>query len=81
MAHETACPECGRRWSGRRECHCAACHHHFGSPSSFDRHQVDGRCLTSAEMVTPMDATGRPRLVPSDNKYGTVWILRARTDR
>lgn len=68
----THCHDCGRKWTGRRECHCASCHNHFGSPSSFDRHFVAGRCMTAQELIDT------DQLTPVSRKTGTVWVRERR---
>jgi hypothetical protein len=70
----TQCQACGRRWTGKTECHCPSCHQHFGSPTAFDRHLVGGRCLPAHEMIEP-SKTGIPRLTPTTRKTGTVWVV------
>lgn len=76
----THCHTCGRRWTGKRECHCTRCHNHFGSESAFDRHQLAGRCLDASEMVDPIREGGPPRLVPTSRQTGVVWVTGKRKD-
>lgn len=51
----TTCRTCDTTWYGLTECHCATCHHHFGSIDAFDRHRqgpVDTRhCVDPAVVV------------------------------
>jgi hypothetical protein len=71
----TRCHECGRRWTGKTECHCTRCHNHFGSPTAFDRHMIAGKCLPAHQLVEPVTEGGPPRLTPVTRKTGTVWIV------
>lgn len=65
------CGGCGRRWSGHAECHCSACHQHFSSVATFDKH------VTSAGHVQPgglRGKDGKPVLMPVQRKSGVVWV-------
>jgi hypothetical protein len=65
------CPDCHRTWHGHAECHCAECHHHFGSDTAFLVHQAAGECRDPA---TILDGQGEPRLKPVKRKDGLVWV-------
>lgn len=46
-----SCGSCDNRWAGASTAHCGGgrgCHVTFSSPSSFDRHRREGRCLAPA---------------------------------
>jgi hypothetical protein len=66
------CPDCWRTWNGLAEAHCSACCLHFRSDAGFDRHRVDGRCLTPGELQRP-GKNGKPRLV--ETRRGWVTAL------
>lgn len=38
------CLVCGKTWTGRSRCHCAACHEHFNSIYAFNCHRKDFKC-------------------------------------
>lgn len=77
-----SCNQCGRGWTGLKECHCATCHESFSTESNFDRHRifdVDGdwetrRCLTPEEMVALRTKSGSAVLDQSQRKFGRVWV-------
>lgn len=45
---------CGRKWTGMRECHCSGCHQQFKSEAAFNKHRPGKgpvrKCLTRPEM-------------------------------
>ena len=49
----TACGQCGRRWSGRAECHCTVCHLHFGGVAAFDYHRLGDACKPLDVLLAP----------------------------
>ena len=83
--------ECGRRWGGLAECHCAECHLHFLSVTGFDRHrwhrigkrgdvvEWESGCSAPREMLK-LGRNGKPRMVPAERLYGTVWVSSLRND-
>lgn len=58
------CGDCGRWWTGLRECHCTVCHAHFSTVDGFDAHRPSGTC------INPLDA--RVKGDPLREKT-TVW--------
>jgi hypothetical protein len=76
------CNVCGRGWTGLKEAHCASCHESFSTEMNFDRHRtfdVDGdwntrRCLTAEEIGRMRTKAGRPVLVQTERKHGSVWV-------
>jgi hypothetical protein len=36
---------------GSNRCQCSGCDRHFSSVASFDKHRIEGRCLTTDEML------------------------------
>lgn len=72
--------DCGRKWTGHTEAHCATCHTHFTSDGAFDRHlaspKSDDACYPPA---TILRKDGTPALEAIQRKYGLVW--RVRDDR
>lgn len=75
--------DCGRRWDGLAQVHCAAalCHRHFGSVSAFDLHRagpVDSRyCADPASAIWGLGSkyADLPRLKPVDGPHGVTWVL------
>jgi hypothetical protein len=65
------CMTCHRTWHGYEECHCAGCHQHFASDSSFLMHQTADECRDPATIV---DRDGVPRLKQVQRKDGSVWV-------
>lgn len=53
------------------ECHCAACHRHFGGIYAFDMHRVKDACADPAEL---RKKNGRSRLMSVERKSGLVWV-------
>lgn len=68
MGSYGSCGVCGRRWAGRRECHCPSCHLQFGSPSAFERHVSSRGCVPAASFA----ATAVLR--PQNRLFGVVWV-------
>ncbi len=57
-----SCGSCTNRWAGGNTAHCGGahgCHINFSSPTAFDRHRREGRCLdpAAAGLVT-LDRAG-----------------------
>lgn len=44
MSAPASCRGCDTKWIGLRVCHCSACHVTFTGVTTFDMHQVRGRC-------------------------------------
>lgn len=55
----TACAGCGRRWSGRAEAHCSACHLHFGGVGGFDYHLTAQGCKPLGLLLDPPPQVAR----------------------
>lgn len=60
---------CDCKFTGKRTCHCSACHHTFASPNSFDWHQrmfsPYGLVCLNPEMVFRRDGS---RVLFQDSK-------------
>lgn len=69
--------ECGRKWTGHSECHCASCHEHFTNDSAFIRHlaspQSDDACYPPSGTVRK---DGSPALVQTQRAHGPTWMVR-----
>lgn len=69
--------ECGRKWTGNSECHCASCHSHFTSDSAFIAHlaspQSDDACYPPSG-ITRKD--GSPALELIERTHGDTWRIR-----
>lgn len=69
--------ECGRKWTGHSECHCATCHEHFTNDSAFLRHlaspQSDDACYPPSEANR---RDGTPALVQTERVHGLTWMVR-----
>jgi hypothetical protein len=71
----TTCPTCTREWTGLAECHCGACHRHFGSLATFDGHRTGpdfNRVCSDPSTLTKKDGT--PRFTAADRASGPVWV-------
>jgi len=66
-----SCRDCGRRWNGRNEAHCATCHEHFSAPDNFTRHRVDGVCAWPGGVYR---GPGRPYLRLAERAGGPTWV-------
>jgi hypothetical protein len=73
------CGDCGRKWTGVQEAHCAGCCRHFSSDTAFDAHLVApppfgprpfGTCRDPAELVK---GDGSPRLTEVAARFGSTW--------
>jgi hypothetical protein len=62
---------CGARWSSARQCHCAACHETFSTPSNFDRHRRDFQCINPAQVGLVRSGFG-PWKMPGDPQRQSV---------
>lgn len=51
--------DCGLEWTSLTECHCGACHRHFGGLGGFDLHRKGDACLDPATLLTEK---GEPKL-------------------
>lgn len=67
------CRDCHRSWTGLAECHCAGCHHHFGSDSAFDTHQVGDNSICH-DPATMTDKHGVLRFKAVQRASGRVWV-------
>lgn len=69
--------ECGRKWTGNSECHCATCHEHFTSDQAFIVHlaspQSDDACYPPAEAERK---DGKSALVLTQRAHGPTWMVR-----
>lgn len=70
------CPDGGLTWNGTAAAHCPSCCLHFVSNSGFDRHRVNGCCLTPDELRRPGE-NGKPRLVETDRGWVTARMQRS----
>jgi hypothetical protein len=69
------CQTCAREWSGFAECHCGACHRHFGSLSTFDGHRTgpdSNRVCTDPS--TLRTKAGRTRFTVANRPGGLTWV-------
>jgi len=70
------CIDCGRKWTGHAEAHCASCCQHFTSDSAFDRHLApvhsDDDCYPP-EIFVKRD--GSPLFEQIERKHGPVWRI------
>lgn len=41
------CGGCTTRWTGEKIAHCASCHESYSTPSNFDRHRHNGKCIAN----------------------------------
>ena len=77
-----SCDECGRGWTGLKECHCGSCHQSFSTEANFDRHRVfdvaddwsTRRCRTEGELTALKTKSGLSVLMQSQRKHGSVWV-------
>ena len=82
MTTPFSCNECGRGWTGLKECHCASCHESFSTEANFDRHRVFRKtddwntrdCLSAVEMADLRTKSGVRVLEQSERKHGRVWV-------
>ena len=66
------CPACGKHWRALGAAHCPnpSCCLHFASDYAFDKHRVDGRCLTPEELRQPKP-NGKQILIETDRGWVT----------
>ena len=78
---------CGRRWDGYDQAHCASCHQHFGSVNGFDLHRVgsdgDRHCADPATLAWGPKSkhAGKPRLRASGGPHGVTWVAEVQNSR
>lgn len=73
----THCRDCHRSWRGTAQAHCAGCHEHFSSTSTFDLHlsYCTGDPQTAHETLREASRKdGTPLLALSDMKDGPTWV-------
>ena len=71
-AQYTSCRDCGRKWSGKRECHCTVCHRHFSVVAHFDAHIKRSRCVDPLTLRQRSD--GRPLYAVKQSTLGKTFI-------
>jgi hypothetical protein len=72
MAVIHRCGACPREWTGLAECHCGACHEHFGGITAFDAHRGGGDCHKPGRLRDP---NGEPKLITQARSSGLVWVF------
>jgi hypothetical protein len=74
----TTCPVCDRRWTGLSECHCTACHAHFSSDKTFDRHLAAPQSRDVCyDPGTLRDRHGRRVFKSVGKASGLVWMFKS----
>jgi len=66
--------QCGRVWTGLRECHCRVCHLHFSSVRWFDVHWRHGEGRQCRNPLTILRGDGEPMFKVVDNAWGELIV-------